>query len=114
MSANRTLSCPRRSTSRAHAADCIIFTAKRTVRERWRQIVTEGAQGAAFFLATLDKKVTKEQIGEMRKKKIYLVVPLETKATKVYRNEHNVISFEDFFADYLDPAVTRWKKHKIV
>ena len=29
----------------AHGADCIIFTAKRTLRERWRQIVTEGIRG---------------------------------------------------------------------
>ncbi len=99
---------------RAHAADCIIFTAKRTVRERWRQIVTEGTQGAAFFLATLDEKVTSEQIHEMRKKKIYLVLPALTKSAAVYKEEPNVISFEDFFADHLDPAVARWKKHKII
>lgn len=98
----------------AHAADCIIFTAKRTIRERWRQIVTEGTQGAAFFLASLDDKVTTEQIGEMRKKKIYLVVPAATKASTVYKHEPNVISFEDFFADHLEPAVARWKKHKII
>ena len=99
---------------KAHAADCIIFTAKRTIRERWRQIVTEGTQGAAFFLATLDNNVTTEQIGEMRKKKIYLVVPATMKVSTVYQHEHNVISFEDFFADHLDPAVARWKKHKII
>jgi len=99
---------------RKHATDCIIFTAKRTIRERWRQIVTEGTQGAAFFLATLDDKVTTEQIGEMRKKKIYLVVPAAMKASTVYKHEPNVLSFEDFFADHLDPAVTRWKKHKII
>jgi len=99
---------------RTHAADCIIFTAKRTVRERWRQIVTEGTQGAAFFLATLDDKVTSEQIGEMRKKKIYLVAPATLKNSTVYQHEPNVISFEDFFADHLDPAVSRWKRHKII
>ena len=99
---------------RAHAADCSIFTVKRTIRERWRQIVTEGTQGALFFLATLDDRVTTEQIGEMRKKKIYLVVPAAMKVSTVYKHEHNVISFEDFFADHLDPAVARWKKHKIM
>jgi len=31
--------------------DSIVFTAKRTLRERWRQIVTEGARGLGFFLA---------------------------------------------------------------
>jgi hypothetical protein len=99
---------------RAHAADCIIFTAKRKLRERWRQIVTEGTQGAAFFLATLDDEVTTEQIGEMRKKKIYMVVPATLKVSTVYKHEPNVISFEDFLADHLDPAIARWKKHNII
>jgi hypothetical protein len=34
-------------------------------------------------LATLDEKVTTEQIGEMRKKKIYLVLPADVKASPV-------------------------------
>ena len=76
--------------------------------------MTEGTQGAAFFLATLDDKVTSEQIGEMRKKKIYLVAPATLKNSTVYQHEPNVISFEDFFADHLDPAVSRWKRHKII
>lgn len=29
--------------------DSIIFTAKRTLRERWRQIVTEGTRGLGFY-----------------------------------------------------------------
>jgi hypothetical protein len=67
-----------------------------------------------FFLATLDDRITTEQIGEMRRKKVYLVVPAAMKASTVYAHEPNVISFEDFFADHLDPAVARWKKHKII
>src|SRR5687768_15409127 len=35
-----------------NAMDCIVFTVKRTLRERWRQIVTEGTRGLGFFLAT--------------------------------------------------------------
>lgn len=101
--------------SRAHydqnPLDCIIFTAKRTLRERWRQIVTEGAKGRGFFLATIDEKVSRNGLEQMKNNKIYLVVPKHVKKkVEHYRTAHNVISFEDFFEDYLDPAMKRWKK----
>jgi len=90
--------------------DCIIFTAKRTLRERWRQIVTEGTRGLGFFLATIDEKVSSTQINEMLSHRIYLVVPERIKQeVKVYKEAPNVISFEFFFTHHLDPAMNRWK-----
>ncbi len=90
--------------------DSIIFTAKRTLRERWRQVVTEANKGYGYFLATLDAKVTKSQIEQAAKHKVFLVVPKSIKdSNDVYSNEYNVLSFEQFFADYLDPAMARWK-----
>jgi len=98
-----------------HAMDCIIFTAKRTIRERWRQIVTEGTRGLGFFLATIDEKVTENQLGEMRRNRIYLVVSSDLKKKVLrYNKAVNVISFEEFFRDYLDPAMKRWKKARII
>lgn len=91
--------------------DCIIFTVKTTVRERWRQIVTEGTKGLGFFLATVDRNISDNQLSEMLRNRIYLVVS-ESLKKKVphYRTAVNVISFEEFFRDYLDPAVKRWKR----
>ena len=43
---------------RKNPVDCIIFTVKRTVRERWRQIVTEGTRGLGFYLASIDRNVS--------------------------------------------------------
>lgn len=89
--------------------DSIIFTAKRTLRERWRQVVTEANKGYGYFLATLDAKVTKSQIGQAATHKIFLVVPKSIKESNdVYAAEYNVLSFEQFFTDYLDPAMVRW------
>jgi len=95
--------------------DCIIFTVKTTVRERWRQIVTEGTRGLGFFLATVDDKISDNQLAEMLRNRIYLVVSSKLKA-KVphYKTAANVISFEQFFRDHLDPAVKRWKKVKVI
>lgn len=95
--------------------DCIIFTAKRTLRERWRQIVTEGTRGLGFYLATIDEKVSKNALDEMKKHRIYLVVPERIKSTNSeYNKAENVITFEDFFKYHLDPSVERWKAKKII
>lgn len=97
-----------------NAMDCIIFTVKRTLRERWRQIVTEGTRGLGFFLATIDEKVGKNDLNAMRTSRVYLVVPKRLKLTvENYEAALNVISFEDFFRLHLDPAMERWKAQKV-
>lgn len=105
--------------SKAHyvekAMDCIVFTAKRTLRERWRQIVTEGTKAYGFFLATQDESLSVTQLKEMSANKIYVVVPIDVKKRiPNYVTANNVITFEDFFEDYLDPAVARWKKQGVI
>jgi hypothetical protein len=93
-----------------HAADCIIFTVKRTLRERWRQIVTEGRRGLGFFLATIDATVSVRDLAEMNESRIHLVIPERLKReTPRYENAPNVISFEYFFRFHLDPAMERWR-----
>lgn len=98
---------------RENPMDCIIFTVKRTLRERWRQITTEGTLGHIFFLATIDEKIATRDIPEMRRNRIYLVTPENIKTSK-YSEHQNIISFETFFHHYLDPAMTRWKENGII
>jgi len=102
---------PSESHFRENPTDCIIFTVKRTLRERWRQIVTEGSRGLLFFLATLDDSQRPSALRQMQDERIYLVV-LEGMKESIppYTTALNVISYEDFFEDYLDPAVERWKR----
>lgn len=98
---------------RNNAMDCIIFTVKRTLRERWRQIVTEGTRGYLFFLATIDEKITTSQLGQIQNHRIYVVAP-ERIRSEVYPNQPNVISFEAFFELHLDPAMNRWRTGAII
>lgn len=98
---------------RENAMDCIIFTVKRTLRERWRQIISEGTRGHMFFLATIDEEVSKRDLPEMLHNRIYLVMP-ESIRKSVYPDQKNVISFEIFFRDYLDPAMKRWKDNAVI
>ncbi len=93
--------------------DCIIFTSKRTLRERWRQIISEGARGAHFFLATIDDSISTNQLQEMRNNRVNIVCPQSIKDDK-YQTEGNVFSFAQFFQDHLDPAVTRWTRNGII
>jgi hypothetical protein len=88
----------------------LIFTVKRTLRERWRQIVTEGSRGLGFYLATIDENVSARDLAEMMRAKVHLVVPARLKQDiPRYAAAGNVLSFEEFFTHHLDPAVRRWK-----
>ena len=94
---------------RRNAPDAIIFTIKRTLRERWRQIVTEGTRGLGFFLATIDEGIAVRDLEAMLQSRIYVVVPTRIKTIRPdYEAAVNVITFEHFFKFYLDPAMERW------
>jgi len=94
-------------------SDCIIFTSKRILRERWRQIISEGALGAHFFLATIDDSISSNTFEEMRSNRVNIVCPKKI-INENYQTEDNVYSFNDFFTDHLDPAVTRWARNGII
>ncbi len=95
-----------------HASDCVLLTCKRTLRERWRQIVTEGTAGQ-FFLATIDSKLSGAELDRMKDRRVIVIVPAPIKS-KRYESALNVISFEAFLEHYLDPAVTRWKSAGVI
>ena len=97
----------------AYATDCLIFTCKRTLRERWRQVVTEGLTGQSFYLATIDDGLTASELGRMKARNVIVVVPTKIKST-CYSGVLNVIDFEAFFDHHLDPAVTRWKASGVI
>ena len=100
---------------RQHAADYIIFTVKRTLRERWRQIVTEGTRGLGFYLATIDEDIATRDLAEMNQSRINLVVPTRIKGLRAdYKNAPNIITFEQFFRFHLDPGIERWRAEGII
>jgi hypothetical protein len=101
---------PGKALFKVNPAECIIFTAKRTLRERWRQITTEG-KNFRLFLATIDERVSGNQLKEMLKQQVYLVIPKKKiDENTVYRGAKNVISFQEFFRDFLDPTAERWRR----
>lgn len=100
---------------RKNPPDAIIFTVKRTLRERWRQIVTEGTHGLGFFLATIDEAISAGDLAAMLQSRIQIVVPARIKALRPdYEAAVNVITFEHFFQYHLDPAMQRWRAAGVV
>lgn len=97
----------------AHSTDCIVFTCKRTLRERWRQITTEGSRGFMLFLGTFDSGVKKADLDYMKEQKVVMIVPEQTRREKYSAFPH-VISLERFFADHLDPAMERWRRNGVI
>ena len=97
---------------RTNPLGCVIFTAKRTLRERWRQVVTEGTRGIGFYLATIDEGVSENALKEMIDHRIFLVVPKEIK-NACYKNASNVLTFQSFFEDHLDPKKVVWDRESI-
>ena len=52
---------------------------------------------------------------EMHKSRIRLVVPTRVKDSREdYAGAPNVITFEHFFRDYLDPSMKRWRNSKVI
>jgi len=83
--------------------EAAILSAKTTLRERWKQITHERFN-CAIFLATVDDRVSKETLGDLRKAEITLVVPESLKMKNnesFYYHDTNVISFRDFFDEEL-------------
>ena len=98
-----------------NSIDCIIFTVKRIIRERWRQVTNEGTRGLGFYLATIDDKVTARELPRIKDNKINLVVPASIKENVPhYREAEHVITFETFILDKLDPSVKAWKRRGII
>jgi hypothetical protein len=90
--------------------DAIIFTVKRTLRERWGQIITEGTRGLGFFLATIDEDISGTDLRRILAARITLVVPARVKRSREdYKKAHHVITFEQFFRFHLDPKMKKWR-----
>ena len=74
-----------------------------------------GNAGLGFFLTTIDEDIAACDLDEMHKSRIRLVMPTRIKdSSEDYRAALNVITFEDFFRDYLDPAMSRWKNARVI
>ncbi|MCC6943891.1 MAG: hypothetical protein IT335_04890 [Thermomicrobiales bacterium] len=95
--------------------DVVLLTVKRTLRERWRQIIPEGVKTSRYFLATIDTALTSETLAEMANHRVVLVMP-QPKIDEVpaYAASDRVISFATLFEDHIEPALIRWRRRGLI
>ena len=95
--------------------DSLIFSVKRTIKERWRQMVASTTKPLGYFVGTVDEDVPAADLPEMHAARLYMVVPKRVKrACPEYEQAGNVMTFEHFFAAHLDPAIARWEKAGVI
>ena len=100
---------------RSTPGDSIVFSVKRTVKERWRQMVASLTKPLGYFVGTVDEEVPASDLQEMHAARLYLVVPSRVKRSRAdYDQAGNVMTFEHFFAAHLDPAIQRWQAAGVI
>jgi hypothetical protein len=92
----------------------LIFSIKRTLRERWREVVEElyNTRCPNVFLLTTDpvEKISKEKVKDLTRYNIHLVVWDEIKANEKFLNEPMVLGYTDLMNREIPTFKTFWKK----
>lgn len=91
---------------------CLIISVKRTLRERWRQVVGELASinAGKIYIVTQEENISIQKIQEMDKHNINLVVFDEEKE-KNFSEHHNVIGFTDLVTIHLPAQKQLWNQY---
>ena len=91
---------------------CLIISVKRTLRERWRQVVGELASinAGKIYIVTQEEDISIQKIQEMDKHNINLVVFDEEKE-KNFKEHHNVIGFTDLVSIHLPAQKQLWDQY---
>jgi hypothetical protein len=92
------------------SAMSLILTLKTTLKERWRQVVSEST-GCPLYLGTLDESVTGETLDQLERHKIILVVPERFKSSEFaeYAGRAGVISYREFFDQLRADRAGQWR-----
>jgi len=103
---------PSEEVFRKNRTACLIISVKRTLRERWRQVVGELASIKAdkIYIVTQEQNISENKIKEMEKHNIDLVVFDEEKE-KNFSEHHNVISFTDLVLVHFPAKEKLWNQY---
>lgn len=74
----------------------VMLGSKSTVKERWRQILTEANRIPHKHLCTLETGISTAQTDEMELKHVTLVIPLELHDTFTVEQQNKLMSISDF------------------
>jgi hypothetical protein len=90
---------------------CVVISIKRTLRERWREVIGElsSTNAGKIYILTADENISYPKVEEMNAHNITLVVWDEYKRRK-FRNYYNVIGFTDFINEDLPSSQKLWER----
>ncbi len=103
---------PSEEVFRKNRTVCLVISVKRTLRERWRQVIGELASinAGKIYIATQEENISKQKIQEIKKHNINLVVFDEEKEKKL-KEEYNVIGFSELIKEHLPAQKILWNKY---
>jgi len=102
---------PSEKAFRKNRMACVVISIKRTLRERWKQVVGElsSTNAGRIYMMTADEDISSSKIGEMQKHNVNLVIWDKLKKEK-FNKHFNVIGFSQFIKIDLPSSKKLWKQ----
>ncbi len=101
---------PSKSAFKRRRSSCVVISIKRTLRERWRQVIGElkSTNAGKIYMLTTDDDIGETKVQEMKSHNIILVVWDEIKDSKLKKYD-NVIGFTNFINQDLPASRKLWE-----
>ncbi len=101
---------PSESAFRKNRTACVVISIKRTLRERWRQVIGElqSTRAGKIYILTADNDISTSKVKEIKSHNVTLVVWDEYKNER-FEDYHYVIGFSDFINIHLPSSRALWK-----
>ena len=102
---------PSENAFRKNRTACVVISIKRTLRERWKQVVGELASTNAgrIYMMTADEDISPSKINEMKKHNVNLVIWDDLKRKK-FKKYYNVTGFSQFIKIDLPSSQKLWER----
>lgn len=102
---------PSEAAFRKNRTACVVISIKRTLRERWKQVVGELASTNAgrIYMMTADEEISASKVDEMKKHNVNLVVWDGLKRKK-FKKYYNVSGFSQFIKIDLPSSKKLWEQ----
>jgi hypothetical protein len=76
-----------------------LLGAKTSCKDRWRQVLSEGARVTQKHLITLEPAISSNQLAEMKSNSLQLVVPQAIQQTYSTSDQAWLLSLDDFIGE---------------
>lgn len=102
---------PSETAFRKNRTACVVISIKRTLRERWKQVVGELASTNAgkIYMMTADNEISSSKVNEMKKHNMNLVIWDELKDSQ-FQKYYNVSGFSQFVKIDLPSSRKMWER----